>query len=127
MEFPQVLGWNGRWRVLEERPRRSGFWKCNHVAKRRRARQHHRYSVKAERYSAVGRSTGAESIEQKSETSLCVRCIDTEERQHAALQRRIVDADAAAAELGTVQHDVVRKCAHFFRRRIKEREILRIR
>src|SRR5436309_11782074 len=75
----------------------------------------------------MGRSSGAQSVEQKSEA--CLRClrIYAQKRQDLSLQRRIVDADAASAELESVQHDVIRKRADLFRRGVEKRDVFRVR
>src|SRR2546423_9219498 len=116
MEFPQILRWNGRWRVLEQRPRRRGFRKCNHVTQRRRSCEHHRNAVEPEGNSTMWRSAALERIEQKTESVLRLFFVDTQQTENLSLQCWVVDADAAAAELGAVEHDVIGKRTDFFRR-----------
>jgi hypothetical protein len=85
MEVPQIFGWNGRWRVLEQRPRSSGFRKCNYIAQRRRTGEHHRNPVEAKRDSAVWRSPGLERIEQKAKTILRLFLVDTQQTENLSL------------------------------------------
>src|SRR2546423_8091388 len=127
MEFPQILRWNGRWRVLEQRPRRSGFRKRNYVPQRRSSCEHHRNAIETERNSAMRRSAGLERIEEKAESILRLLFIDTQQTENLSLQRWVVDADAASAELGAVEHNIVGERTDFVRRRLEQPQIFRIR
>jgi len=127
MEIPQVFGWNGGGSVLEEGPRRGGFRKSDYVTERSRTREDHSKPVEAERDAAVRRGTRAQSIEKEAKAQLRILGTDAEQRQHLSLQRRVVDTNAPAAELQSVQHDVVRERTHFLGRRIEQLEIVRVR
>src|ERR1051325_4447272 len=116
MEYPQILRWNGRWRVLEQRPRRRGFRKCNYVTQRRCPGEHHRNTVETERDATVRWCARLERIEQKAEPILRLFFVDTQQTENPLLQRRVVDADAATAKLGSVEHDVVGERTDFLRR-----------
>ncbi len=108
----QLIGRHRCRRALEQRARRSGLRERDHVAQRRRAGQHHRDAVHAERDAAVRRRAGAQPFEQEPEPRLRRGLVDAEQREHAALERRIGDSDASAAQFRAVEHHVVRLSAH---------------
>src|ERR1700732_502764 len=107
MEIPQVLGWNGGGCVLEEGPRRGGFRKSDHITEGGRSSKDHRKPVKAERNAAVRWRARAQRIKEGAETQLSILCTDAKQRKDLPLQRRVIDTNAPAAELQSVQYDVI--------------------
>ena len=69
-------------------------------------------AVQAERDAAVRRRAVLERVEEEAEPQLRVLVADAEQRKIALLKRRVVDTDAAAADLDAVEHDVVRLREH---------------
>src|SRR5688572_15111898 len=126
MEIAEVFGRNRRRRILEQCARRGGLRECDHVAQRPRARKHHRNAIEAERYAAVRRRACTERVEQKAESRLRHSVVYTEQTENPALQRRIVDANAASAQLSAVEHDVIGKSTNFLRLAVEKPEILRV-
>src|SRR5690349_16298918 len=127
MKFPKVFRWNGSRRVLEQRARRSGLGKSNYIPQGRCSSEHHRNAVEAKRDTAVRRCARFERIEQETESMLCLFFADTQQTEHPSLHGRVVDADAATAELGAVEHHVVSKRTNFFRRCVEQSQVFRIR
>src|SRR5205814_9885274 len=66
----------------------------------------------AEGDAAVRRSAVAEGFEQESESRLRILVADAEGAEHSRLQVGTIDADRSAAELESVEHDVVRARQH---------------
>ena len=126
MKLLQVLTRHGGRRALEQRARRRGLRKCNHVAQRRGAGELHRDPIEAERNAAVRRRPGAQSLQQKAEAGARRRFIDAKQREDARLQRWITDTNTAPPEFGAVQHDVVRARAYRLRRAVELRDIGRV-
>ena len=84
------------------------FGECDEVADRVGAVHHRAEAVEAERDTAVGWRTVFECAEQKAELGLGLLGREAEQAEVAALQVAVVDPDGAAADLYTVQHEVVR-------------------
>ena len=70
------------------------------------AEQHHQ-AVEAEGDAAVGRCAGLQGREQEAELFLVLRGLHAEGVKHLLLEVALVDADAAAADLQAVEHQVV--------------------
>ena len=60
-----------------------------------------------ERDAAVRRRAVLERLEEEAEPRLRLLVADAQPPEHPRLQRRVVDSDAAAADLAAVQHQVV--------------------
>ena len=63
----------------------------------------------------MGRGSGAQTLEQKPEPLLGLLLGDAEQTKDLALQLRIGDPKAAAAQLGSVEDHVVGQGAHLLR------------
>src|ERR1019366_1228460 len=85
-------------------------------------------AIDAERDAPVRRRARAKSLEQESEPALLFRGIaDAEQREHARLRGGVVRANAAAAELQAIEHEIVRERAPAMRLARMRRHVLGIR
>ena len=73
----------------------------------RLARQDRADAVEAERDAAMRRRAVLERFEEEAEAVLRVLVADAEQPEHRGSGSRVVDTNAAAAELPAVEHDVV--------------------
>src|SRR4029450_6743740 len=88
------------------------FGEGDHVADRFRATDEHDEPVEAESDAAVRRCAETESAQEMAELLFRFLARQTEDLEHLRLQIAFVDADAAAADLNTVQDNIVRLSAN---------------
>src|SRR4029079_16863572 len=74
---------------------------------------------------AVRRRTGAKSLEEEPEPSLCGRVVDAAQAKDACLETRVADTNAPATELRAVENEVISLRARAFGRRIEQRDVRR--
>src|SRR5204862_5591628 len=67
-----------------------------------------RDAIEAERDAAVRRRAVFERLEEEAEAELRFLLADVEQRENAALHRRVVDSDAATADFAAIEDEVVR-------------------
>ena len=104
---PNLLVADGRGRAAHQVGRAGRLGERDHVPDGRFPGQDHDDAVEAEGDAAVGRSPVLEGLEEEAEALLRLLFGHREDLEDPGLQRRVVDAEAAAADLGPVQHDVV--------------------
>src|SRR5687767_15044199 len=114
-------------RALEQGARRGCFGKSNHVAKRWRAGKQHRNSVEAERDATMRWRAGAQRLEQEAEPNARFGFVDAQQCKDTALHPLVMNANASAAELGTVHDDIICECANCPRLRIEHCDVIRVR
>ncbi len=107
MQFGELLGVDDVGRGGHQLGRLLRLGERDHVAQRVGAGQEHGEAVQAERDAAVRRRAVAQRLEQEAEAALRLVVRDAEQVEHLGLHVRAVDADGAAADLGSVEHQVV--------------------
>ena len=84
-------------------------------------------AIETERDAAMRRRPVFERLEEKAEPRARILLADVEEREDPALQSRIVNTDAAAADFAAVQHQVVGLRTHRARLRLELAEVVVVR
>src|SRR5208337_5394072 len=102
------------------------FRERNHVAQRVSAAKHHANPIDSKCYSAVGRRSVFERVEQKAEAIDRLFARQPQQFKYLQLQLAAMDTNRAAAELLAVEHHVVRERASLERRGLEDREVIGI-
>ena len=93
MKFVELRLVNSRWRIDHHIAALIVLRECDVVTDRIAAAEQCAYTVKAECETSVRRSTELEGIDDKSELVCCLFLADSENFEHALLERSIVDTD----------------------------------
>src|SRR5262245_2917181 len=105
-ELLQLARIDRRRRARHEVHRRSGLGKRDHLSGRRLAGQQRCDPIEAEGDAAMRRRAVFKSLEEEPKAELCLIVADVEQGEDATLHRRIVDPDAATADLAAVQDEI---------------------
>ena len=100
--------------------------KGDHVADVVGADALHDHAIDAPGPTAVGGHAVLEGLEQEPELAMRLFGVDAERREHSLLDRRVGDADAAAADLTPVDDEVVGARAHGERVGLEEVDVVRV-
>ena len=121
MQFAQLFRADRRRRVGHQVDGLSRFRKRDDLANRVLAAQNRNQPIEAEGDAAVRRRTVLERVEEKPESRLRFFVRDLQQLEDEALQRLVVDSDAAAGDLAAVQHEIVGARARAARIALEER------
>src|SRR5204863_5844587 len=90
----------------------SRFGKCNDVTNGRVPRQDHHQSIKSERDASVRRRTELERFEKEAEFVASFLRGESENVEDPRLNVASMDSDRAAADLGSIQHEIISLSAY---------------
>ena len=107
MQVPQLFRIDAGRRVRHHVHGGGGLGKRDDFADRALVRQQRRNAVEPERDPAVRRGAELEGVKKEAKAKLRLVFGDAEELENEALQRLIVNSDAAAADFAAVQDQVV--------------------
>ena len=127
MQLPQLPLIHGAGGAGHEAAGLGGLGKGDDFADVVHARQQHHEPVQAQGQAAMGRGAVAEGIEQEAELGARFGLADAQGPEHAALGFGVMDADAAAAHLVAVEHQVVGHGPAGARVRIQQGHVLGMR
>jgi hypothetical protein len=127
MDVAQLLVVHAGRRVHHQIHRLLRLGEGDHVADAVAAGQQHHEAVGADGEAAVRRRAVFQRADQMAEAALDLGFGQTQDLEHPRLEGRIVDPDAAAAQLGAVEHDVVGLRAHLLGLGVEQRNVLRLR
>src|SRR6185437_157393 len=114
VQLTQILLGHRTRRALEQGARLRGLGECNDIAQRGRTSERHCDPIEPQSDTAVRWRTGAQTFEQEAEALRGHGLVNAQQFEHALLQTRVRNANAAAAQLGAVQHDIIRQRVHAF-------------
>src|SRR2546430_4555334 len=111
-QFPQLFGVSRSRRIGHDLLGLLVLGKRDHLADRLLTGGQHDHPVQAIREATVRRRAVTESVEQETESSLGVLARHAQPAEDPLLHFRIVDPDAARAELGAIEDQVIGAGAH---------------
>ena len=125
MDVAQLLVIHRRGRVHHQVHRLLRLREGNDVADAVASGQQHHEPVRADGEAAVRRRAVFQRADQMAETALDFGLGQALDLEHPRLEFRVVDADAAAAEFGAVEHDVISLRAHVLGIAVEQRHVFR--